>query len=417
MMRLPNGIEDDLLDVVLACRPIYSRNQEIAAFEILVQGEEPSQGATLSDIEASNTVILGTYAQLYQAGRMRQVPSFLKVTDEVILAPELPNLPRDRYILEISKDTLSISDCADHLRHVARQGCQLALADYDADDDLDIFLPLIHIVRVDIQRLSEDQLRRAIDKAHTRGVKVLADKVGNREQFQHCMELGADYYQGEFLSAPSPVKGKKITGNKVLLLQLLSELHSPDVSPTSLEKIALKDANLTYRILKVVNSAAMGLRREVHSVSHAIALLGMEEIKRWANLFLVSGERNKPEALTRNMLVRGRMCEVLAEITGRENTIDYFIVGLLSQLDALMNISMPELMDQVPLNKEVKSALIERSGSLGETLNDVEHYEQGRFDELTMLKDIRFYEVAYRHATAWARQVQQAMNAQTDNPE
>ncbi|WP_323846749.1 EAL and HDOD domain-containing protein [Microbulbifer magnicolonia] len=412
MTRIPDAIEDDLLDVILACRPVYSRGQEVAAFELLLQGEEPSQRATLSDIEASSQVILGTYTQLFQAGRVRRVPSFLKVTDEVIMAPELPDLPKDHYILEIPEGMLLTSDRVERLSHLAQRGYRLALADYDPDDaELDVLLDVVHIVKVDTRLQDDGVLRRAADKSRDYGVEMLADNLDSRERFLRCVELGFDYYQGDFLSAPSPVKGKKITGNKILLLQLLSELHSPEASPLRLEAIALKDANLTYRILKVVNSAAVGLRREVNSLSHAIGLMGLEEIKRWANLFLVAGESDKPEALTRSMLVRGRMCEVLAEIAGRDNTINHFIVGLLSQLDALMDIAMPELMKQVPLNKEVKSALLERSGSLGEILGEVERYEQGRFDELEILQDTRYYEAAYRHATAWARQVQQAMNS------
>ncbi|MCX2780097.1 EAL and HDOD domain-containing protein [Microbulbifer thermotolerans] len=412
MTRLPDAIDDDLLEVSLACRPVFNRSQEVVALDLLMQGEQPSRGATLSDIEASSAVILGTYTQLFQDGRMQQVPSFLKVTDEVILAPELPDLPKDQYILEVPEGMLLTSERVEQLKLLAQRGYRLAMAAYDPDDvELDVLLELVHIVKVDTRQLDNATLDRAVRKLRANGVKILADKVDNREQFERCADLGFDYYQGNFLSAPAPIKGKKISGNKVLLLQLLSELHKSDASPLRLEEIALKDANLTYRILKLVNSAAMGLRREVRSLSHAIALLGLREIKRWANLFLVSDEHNKPEALTRSMLVRGRMCEVLAEIAGRDDIVNYFIVGLLSQLDALMDISMPELMEQVPLSAEIKSALLARGGSLGEILGEVERYEQGLFNELTLLEDTRFYEAAYRHAVSWAHQVQQAMSS------
>ena len=126
---------------------------------------------------------------------------------------------------------------------------------------------------------------------------------------------------------------------------------------------------------------------------------------------------HKPEALTRGMLIRGRMCEVLAELSDQEGgqqstSVNHFIVGLLSQLDALMDIAMPELMEQVPLSQDVKSALLERRGPLGAVLTEVEAYEAGRFDALSLLSERAYYEVAYRHSTAWARQVQQAMGYQ-----
>lgn len=419
MTRARDAIEaEDKLDVILACRPVYTRNQDVAAFQLLLHGENPAEGASLSDIEATNTVILATYTHVFQGGKTRSVPSFLKVTDEVLMAPELPDLPKKQYILEIPQHLMLTAELVDRLKALARRGYRLAMAGYDPDDDeLDVLLDIVHIVKIDIRGSDADSLRRISQKLRAHGVELLADQIADRAQFQRCLELGFDYYQGDFLSTPSPVKGKKIAGNKLLLLQLLSELHSPDASPARLEEIAIKDAGLTYRLLKTVNSAAMGLRREVNSLSDAIALLGLEEIKRWANLFLIDGEMDKPEALTRGMLIRGRMCEVLAELRSQEGgehsaSVNHFIVGLLSQLDALMDIAMPELMEQVPLSQEVKSALLERRGYLGTVLDEVEAYEAGRFDDLSLLRERAYYEVAYRHSTAWARQVQQAMGYQ-----
>jgi len=419
VIRARDAIEaEDKLDVILACRPVYTRNQDVAAFQLLLQGDKPGEGASLSDIEATNTVILGTYTHVFQGGKTRSVPSFLKITDEVLMAPELPDLPKKQYILEIPRHLMLTSELVDRLKALARRGYRLAMDGYDPnDDELDVLLDIVHIVKIDIRDDTADSLRRTVEKLRPHGVELLADRIADRERFQHCLELGFDYYQGDFLSTPSPVKGKKIAGNKLLLLQLLTELHSPDASPARLEEIAIKDAGLTYRLLKTVNSAALGLRREVNSLSDAIALLGLEEIKRWANLFLIDGEMDKPEALTRGMLIRGRMCEVLAELHGQEGgergaSVNHFIVGLLSQLDALMDIAMPELMEQVPLSQEVKSALLERRGALGTVLTEVEAYEAGRFDALSLLGERAHYEVAYRHSTAWARQVQQAMGYQ-----
>ena len=403
--------EDEKIDVLLACRPVYNRGQDVAAIQLLLEQNGGDQGASLSDLEHSSPVILGTYASLFQNGRVEAVPSFLRVSEEVVLAPQLTALPKKQYILEIPGDLLLTSDLVERLRGLARRGYRLALADYDPDDDeLDVLLDVVHIVKVNTRQLDRDGVRRAAERLRRHGVEMLADRLDDRSAFRHCVELGFDYYQGDFLRAPEPVKGKKIAGNKLLLLQLLSELHSPDASPARLEEIAIKDAQLTWRILRTVNSAAMGLRREVNSISHAIALLGLDEIRRWANLFLVEGAPEKPEALTRDMLVRGRMCEALSELCDRDNPVDHFIVGLLSQLDALLDIGMPELMEQVPLSQDVKAALLERAGGLGEILTEVEAYQAGRFDALRLLGDRRYYEVAYRHSVAWARQVQQAMS-------
>jgi EAL and modified HD-GYP domain-containing signal transduction protein len=104
------------------------------------------------------------------------------------------------------------------------------------------------------------------------------------------------------------------------------------------------------------------------------------------------------------------MCELLAELSGRSHTMNYFIVGLLSQLDVLLDIEMSELMEQVPLQQDIKAALLTRAGMLGEVLQDVEVYERGEFAKLKKLVDPSFYEVSYRHSLQWAQHVMQAMS-------
>ncbi|WP_166217326.1 EAL and HDOD domain-containing protein [Microbulbifer harenosus] len=413
MTPLAQFLNDDPLDVLLACRPVYTRSQDVAAFELLLQGESANKGATLKQIEASSPIILGNYNQVYQRGQTRSVPGFLKITDDVIFAPVLPDLPQQHYILEVGEDVLLTSERVERLRDMAKRGYRIALSSYDPDDsELDAMLDVVHIVKLDTSTMSQEQLQKAVARLRAHGVETLADNLENKERFAACMDMGFTYYQGDFLSTPEPIKGKKISGNKVLLLELLSELQNPAASPLRLEEIALRDARLTYRILKLVNSAAVSLHREVNSISHAIGLLGMKEIQRWASLFLIEGERGKPQELTRKMLVRGRMCEVLAEVSGNGSASDNFIVGLLSLLDAMMDISMPELMQQVPLNQQVKNALLHRDGNLGAILAEVELYESGRFSELKLIGSQPVYETAYRHSVAWARQAMQVISGE-----
>lgn len=286
----------------------------------------------------------------------------------------------------------------------------MTLADYDPrNPKFEPLLNIVHVLKLDIQRLGLDNIPPLLQKLRTYQLELLADKVETQEEFRRCLEMGFALYMGYFLSKPEPVKGKKITGNKVVLLQILTELQRPNATAQSIGQIALQDPALTYRILRVVNSAAFNLKREISSLAHAITLLGSDQIKRWVMLFLSAADKDKPDELTRNMLTRGRMCELLAEMMGRDEPINHFIVGLLSQLDVLLDMEMSDLLDQVPLQQDMKSALIERSGSYGELLRQAELYERGEFDQLSRALERPFYEVAYRHSLNWSQQVLQAM--------
>lgn len=403
--------DTDQLPVLLARQPIYSKNQDVVAYELLFRSQSGEVDRSITDDAATLAVITNTYASVCTGGEIRTLPCYLKLTDKVLMNANFPELPRDSFALELLGHTEVTPQLLERLRQLARSGYRLVLADYDpGNPKFEPLLSIVHVLKLDILKLGLRELPDIIRKLKPYNLELLADKVENKEQFRQCLEMGFSLYQGYFLSMPIPVRGKKIVGNKVVLLQLLTELQNPDTTAAALEQIAINDAALTYKILKVVNSAAFSLKREIESLSHAITLLGLDQIRRWVTLFLASAEPGKPDELTRTMLVRGRMCELLAELMGRPNTLNYFVVGLLSQLDVLLDIDMSELMEQVPLQQDIKDALLNRSGMLGEVLKDVEVYEQGNFAALQRFVDPSFYEVSYRHSLSWAQTVMLAMS-------
>lgn len=411
MSKAPSVLEnEEHLDVLMARQPVFSKSQDVVAFELLFRGRHGEDLSSIKDEDATFDVVMNSYANVVDQNGQKSVPFYLKVTDKVLMEGSLPELPPNLFSLEILGRSNITPALAEKVKDISSRGYRIVLADYDPDDSrFDLLLNIVHVLKLDIQQLGLDRLPDIITRLRPYQLELLADKVETKDEFRQCLEMGFSLYQGFFLSRPVPVKGKKISGNKTILLQLLAELNNESATGSSLEQIAVNDAALTYKILKVVNSAAFQVPREIESLSHAITLLGMEQIKRWVMLFLTIGEEGKPSELTRNMLVRGRMCELLAELSGYNSCMNYFIVGLLSQLDALFDIEMDDLMIQVPLNMEVKNAILHYTGSMGDILRDVEHYERGEFEHLQGRFEKPFYEVAYRHSLNWADQVMLSM--------
>ena len=404
--------QDEQLPVLMARQPIYTKSQDVAAFELLYRDPEGKLAQGMKDRDATLNVLMGAYSSISKKGNVKTLPFLLKVTDTFLLDENMPDLPRENFVIEILGHSNISPAFVAKVKELARKGYRLALADYDPEDPrFQPLLNIVHVLKLDIQKLGLDNLPPLLHKLRPYQLELLADKVETREEFRICLEMGFALYMGYFLNRPQPVHGKRITGNKVLLIQLLTELEKPTATAESVQQLALNDPALTYRILRVVNSAAFNLRKEITSLSHAISLLGMDQVKRWVMLFLANSNGDKPDDLTRNMLQRGRMCEVIAEMLGRPEPINHFIVGLLSQLDVMLDIEMSELMEQVPLRQDMKDALVNREGSFGEILQEVETYERGDFHILIKLLDKHFYEVAYRHSIEWATQVMQALQS------
>ena len=401
---------DESMDLLLARQPVYNKSQDVVAYLLLYRNDDQQAPKTLNDHLATSSVILNTYASICEEGKVRSLPCYIKLTDKTLMGDDFPDLPKEHFILEILGHSKITPELVERVRGLSQQGYRLALSDYKPEPKFEPLLGLIHILKLDIQAFGLDNLPNLVRELRPYHLELLADKVETKDELRKCHELGFSLFQGYFLSKPEPVKGKKLGSSKVLLLQMMVELQNPQATAQSVEQLVINDPLLTYRILRVVNSAAFNLQREIESLSHAISLLGFEQIRKWVSLFLVTDTQDKPEELTRSMLIRGRMCELLAEMLGRDQPINNFIAGLFSKLDVLLDMEMDELLKQVPLQADIKGALLHQQGQLGQILDQVAKYESGEFENIDLLLDKHFYEAAYRHSLAWSQQVMQSLS-------
>lgn len=400
---------EEQLGILLACRTIYTKDLKVGAFELLLNNESDNGYLDLSDFLAASDII-GEYADIYQDGRAARVPMFLRVEISVLLCSPTLRALGSKYLLEVDAAAALSSGVMLKLGELISNGQKLALRVRDLElDGLDAFLEHVEVVALELDELGDASLVDNVRRFHSAGVRVRIDGVDDMTQLERCVAAGADYLKGDFLAHGSPSREAEIPPNRLLLLELLAELNRVNTTPMELEAIAVKDPSLAYRILKGINSAASGLQREIDSLWQAISLMGTNELKRWTYMLLVEPVAGKPAELTRLMLVRGRMCEVLAEISGRGDPMNCFVVGLLSHLDALLDMDMESLVREMPLSQPLKSALLRREGATGEVLAEVEHYSEGEFDRLAWIVDAQHYEVAYRHSVGWARQVQESL--------
>ncbi|EPJ43048.1 MAG: HDOD/EAL domain-containing protein [Osedax symbiont Rs2] len=397
-------------DILFARHSIYTKNRDVEYYELLFRNADNAFCPSIDDQSATFEVIANNYANVIQNGVEKIVPCFIKVTDELLLSDQLPELPKGRFVLELLGRSNITPELIAKLKELGKQGIRLALADYDPRERrFDVLLNIVHILKLDIRRLGMDNIPKLIAKLKPFHLELLADKVESKEQYLECVKMGFSLYQGFFLSEPATIKGKKINANKMVLLQLLAEIDRAGSDARSMEEIALNDPALTFKILKVVNSAAFSTPKKILSLSHAISLLGMAQIKRWIIIFMTAGNEKVPDDLLANMLVRGRMCELLSEMSGEEDPISFFMVGLLSQLDALLNIEMNELLEQMPLTHDIAQAILAHEGKMGDILSDVKHYQKGDFDAVQGAMGSAIYQVAYRHSINWADQVMKAI--------
>lgn len=209
------------------------------------------------------------------------------------------------------------------------------------------------------------------------------------------------------------MSGRRIAPSRLAMLRLMAELQRPEIDMGVLQQIIETDVNLSVKLLRQINSCFYSLLSEVKSVRQAIIYLGVMHIRNWACVVALGTIDDKPQEVVTMSLVRAKMCELLGGVQDAEQGSEFFTVGLFSMLDTLFDSPMEEVLEQMPLDSEIKAALMSREGRLGNVLANVEAHEKGQWDSVERdgygQKQIMN---AYMQALDWAQIVQNNMGVQ-----
>jgi EAL and modified HD-GYP domain-containing signal transduction protein len=266
-------------------------------------------------------------------------------------------------------------------------------------------LDLVDFVKVDLLEAGERDIERRLPHLLKSRKSLIAQRVETPEEFEFYKRNGFQYFQGYFFCRPESSTALTIPVNRVSMFRLLSRLHDPETSAREIEKLVAEDLALSYKLLRYINSAYIGLPHKIESIVHAVRLVGMEQVRKIASLILLSAAKSEPKELIRVSLIRGKMCELMAERLRHEKKETFFTVGLFSTLDAFLNCPMKQALELLPFSEEIRSALLDRRGTQGKALELALMYESCCLDELPEQFDARTLQEAYWQAVEWQQDV------------
>jgi c-di-GMP-related signal transduction protein len=341
----------------IARQPIFDARLRVYAYELLFRGGP--QNVFQPHLHAASTVIADSFTLFDLQMLTGHARAFVNV-DELALrlgAPWL--LPADRIVVEILETVRPTEEIVKICRELRAAGYLLALDDFIDAPESQPLVELAHFLKVDFQLLETEARERVARKYRPSGISLLAEKVETQRDLDEANDLGFCYFQGYFFCKPSMIETREIPGNKLIQLQLLNAVAAPALSFPAIEKLLKQEPSLLYRLLRYLNSPLLGLRNEVHSIRHALALLGENEFRRWVSIFaVIAMSSGKPPELIRTALTRAYFCEEFAEPAGLiEKRASLFLMGLLSISDALLDKPIGEVLVASPVAHDIKTAL------------------------------------------------------------
>jgi EAL and modified HD-GYP domain-containing signal transduction protein len=362
-------------------QPLFDRRLDVVGYEILFRGGPvPNRAIISNENQATSNVILNTFTDIDLEEILGGKRALINLTRDLILEGVPTLLPPERVIIEVIETSTVDDRLVAALHRLRSQGYTIALDDWISFSKLRPLLPVADIVKIDIQEFDAKRLIAEVGWLKTFGVQLVAEKVQTYAELRRCRELDFDYFQGFFLSRPQVLKRTAVPPNQIDTLELITHMQDPEVAIEDLAAIIRRDVALSYKLLRIVNSAYYSLPRHVESIKDAIVLLGTRQIGSWVSLINLAQIARKPKELTITALVRARMCELVATLSGRSDSEAFYTVGLFSVLDALLDVPLEAALEALPLSTEAHDALAKREGIMGRTLAGVIAYEQGDWD-------------------------------------
>lgn len=366
---------------LLARQPIFNTQMKVVAYELLCRSSHDNQANFYDGDAASSQVLLNAFSELSINNVVGKHLAFINFTRNLLQAP--PPFDQKQLVVEVLEGQ-RVDDAMLHALKVLRENHYvIALDDFTLTSETECLLPYADIIKLDVLQLSADDLKSHVAHIKPLGIKLLAEKVETYEMLEFCKTIGFDFFQGYFLARPQIISGRKLSDSKQSVLQLLSALQDPDIPVDRIERMLARDTVLSFKLLRLVNSAAFGLTRKVDSLKQAIMFLGLNKIKNWVNILAMSNLGDKPLELSVTALIRARMCEqIAAHLTSKNRPDGFFTVGLLSTLDAFMDAPLPSLLSTISLSKHINDAILSQLGNEGKVLEITAHYEKGEWEKI-----------------------------------
>jgi len=377
------------MDAFIARQPIFDMDQKVFAYELLFRSGLANffdeKNADANQIDQVSSKVIGDSVMIHGLDTLTAgKKGFYNVTRETLVKEYYAMLPQKDTVVEILESVQPDAEVIKACENLKQHGYALALDDFVYKDRYRALIDLADFIKVDFLATDHAEQQRLAECYAPKGIRMLAEKVETWEIFQEAKEMGYTYFQGFFFSKPVILTGKDIPAYKLHYLKILQEIQRSELDYNGIEEIIKLEMSLSYKLLRYINSAFFGWQSEIGSIQHALVLMGENEIKKWASLVaLVNMAGDKAHELVIQAIVRSKFCEFLAPRFGQEKrSQDFFLLGMFSLLDAIMGCPLSEGLNKLPISEDIKEALLDGTGPMGDAFQLILAYEKGYWQDI-----------------------------------
>lgn len=370
------------MEVYVARQPVFDRKMGIYGYELLYRRSRNNFFEGVNDDQATAELINNAFLVMRINELTNGTRAFINFSTE-LLVQEIPlMLPKEAVVVEILERVEPKASIINACKMLKSLGYVLALDDFVFHDSYLPLLEIADIVKIEFPTTALEKQRQML-KSFT-NIKFLAEKIETRKDYYTARELGYNFFQGYFFSKPVILSGNELVGLNANLIRLINEMNNEEPDYNKISQIIERDLGLSYKLLKLANSVFFASKYLITSIKQALVRIGSNEIKRWLYLLMLKEIQSvENKELIKNCLVRGKLMDLIAtELGSSSNSLEFFMTGVFSSIDALLSRSMKDIVDELPLSASVREALLGRDNELRRMLNYILLLEAGSWTEL-----------------------------------
>ncbi|WP_042476590.1 EAL and HDOD domain-containing protein [Bacillus ndiopicus] len=410
------------MEVFIGKQPIFNEKEQVVSYELLYRSKNmnafPLEG---TDADAATIdVIINSFLTIGIDKVTEGAPAFINFTEKLLFSPLVDYISPKEVVIEILEDVNITQSLVKRVKELKEKGFKIALDDFILKDGVTVYDELfnyIDYIKVDFlitPLLNRMEIENKV-KSKFPHIKLLAEKVETREQYDVAIHSGYVLFQGYFFEKPQIMKAIDIPANIINYFQIISILKDEEPDINILAANIEREISVSYKLLQLINSSKNRRKSKVRSIKQAIVLLGLSELRKLVYLLAMRELKNFEKTDAFNELVaaslfRAKACEKIAKLNYKKNFSEYFLIGLLSLIDALLKRPMYLILRKMPLSEEILQTINGVETEMTPYLQFSEALYKLDWDKLIELspqlglKQETVFQI-YDEAEQWAREV------------
>jgi EAL and modified HD-GYP domain-containing signal transduction protein len=360
----------------VARQPILNLLGRVHGYELLFRNAPETLFSRDVDTAArtmlDNAVIFGL--EMFTNG----LPAFVSCTAEALTEQLVHVLAPKMTVLAVPAGLEQTTSLIEACRDLKGQGFRIALDGFSAKASSRALLNLADYIRVDLARL-KPEARQQLRQINCASIARVAMKVDTQDDYLLACAEGFTLFQGDYFCHPVLLKKHKVPASRLFHFEIVKLLHHDPIDVRKVSQLVMRDASLTFRLLRLVNSPICAIQQEVRSIESAILVIGEENFRRMVSLAVLSElNSDRPPEILQMALLRARFCELAAPLFDLDPAEQY-LLGLLSLVPAMLCLPMHELIPSLPLRDRICEALQGNSNPERTLLSWLELHERGNW--------------------------------------